>query len=86
MKMKDFNKYFGGRYMRYWYVAFVLVMGWFILNLFNNSSVTRYMLTYYDANGNVLDSAEVSTSTMNQPETLPISKSYTPIKPVIFLR
>ncbi|MGE4318695.1 MAG: hypothetical protein AB7E96_07280 [Deferribacterales bacterium] len=86
MNIKKFNQYFGGRYMPYWYVAFALVMGWFLLNLFNNSSVQRYELTAYDTDGKVIDSMEVSASTMSQPESLPITKAYRPIKPVKFLK
>ncbi|MGE4466063.1 hypothetical protein [Sphaerochaeta sp.] len=85
MNMKRFNQYFGGKYMRYWYVAFVLVIAWFVLNLFNNGSVSRYELTAYDADGKVLDSMMVDASSMSQPETLPVPKSYKPVKPVKFL-
>lgn len=86
MSIKKFNQYFGGKYMKYWYVAFVLVMGWFLLNLFNNGAVHRYVLTAYDSDGKVLASAEVDAATMSQPESLPVTKSYSPIKPVKFLK
>lgn len=86
MNMKKFNQYFGGRYMKYWYAAFVVVMGWFIVNQFNDAAVTRYVLTAYDPHGNVIDSMEVNQATMNQPESLPITKAYTPIKPIKFLK
>lgn len=86
MNMKKFNQYFGGKYMRYWYGAFVLVMGWFLLNLFNNGSVNSYILTAYDTDGKSMGSMEVSVSSMSQPESLPVSKEYTPIKPVKFLK
>lgn len=84
--MKQFNQYFGGRYMKYWYVAFFVVMAWFIVNLFNDASVNRYVLTAYDATGHPIDSMEVNQTTMNQPESLPITKAYTPIKPIKFLK
>lgn len=72
--------------MRYWYVAFVLVMGWFLLNVFNNGSVNSYILKAYDTDGTPLGSMEVSVSTMSQPESLPVAKEYVPIKPVKFLK
>lgn len=86
MNMKKFNQYFGGQYMKYWYVAFVIVMGWFILTSFNNASVNRYVLIAYDPAGNVIDTMEVTQSTMSQPESLPITKAYTPLKPIKFLK
>jgi len=71
--------------MKYWYVAFAVVMLWFILNLLNNAAVSRYELTAYDSDGNVIGSTEVQSGTMAPPERLPITKSYKPYKPVKFL-
>jgi hypothetical protein len=85
MNMKRFNQYFGGKYMKYWYVAFVLVISWFMLNLFNNGSVNRYELTAYSADGKVLDSMVVEPGSMSPPESLPVPKAYKPVKPVKFL-
>lgn len=85
MRFKEFSKYFGGSYMPYWYGAFVLVVGWFVINLFNNASVSRYELTAYDNAGNALGSKIVDARTMTPPEKLPVTKSYKPVKPVKFL-
>ena len=85
MKYSNFTQYFGGRYMKYWYVAFALVMIWFVINLLNNSVVSRYHLTAYDSSGKVVGSKEVRADSMSRPERLPISKSYEPIKPIKFL-
>lgn len=71
--------------MPYWYAAFAVIMIWFILNLVNNSSVSRYELTAYDANGKELGSKTVMAETMTPPERLPVTKAYKPVKPVKFL-
>lgn len=85
MRYKDFTKYFGGEYMRYWYIAFAVVVIWFTVNLVNNSAVREFQLTAYDANGKVIGEKTVRADTMTPPERLPISKSYSPKKPIGFL-
>jgi uncharacterized protein YuzE len=85
MRYKDFTKYFGGDYMRYWYIAFAVVIIWFTINLVNNSAVREYELTAYDTNGKVIGTKAVNANTMTAPERLPISKSYKPKKPIKFL-
>lgn len=85
MKLKSISQYFGGRYMKFWYVAFVLVMGWFVLGLVNRMAVSSYELTGYDSNGNVVGTKIVDMNTMTNPDRLPVTKSYKPIKPVKFL-
>lgn len=71
--------------MKYWYVAFVVVLGWFILIMVNNSAVSKYKLTAYDSNGKVLGTQIVHRQAMAPPESLPVTKSYTPLKPIGFL-
>lgn len=85
MKLSSFSQYFGGRYMFYWYAAFVVVVGWFALNLVNNSAVSSYEITAYDTDGKALASQIVHADSMTPPERLPITKAYRPIKPVKFL-
>lgn len=85
MNTKNFSQYFGGKYMKYWYVAFVVVMGWFVLNLANSIAVSSYELTAYDQNGRALGSEIVHRDTMSKPERLPITKAYRPVKPIKFL-
>lgn len=85
MNIKRFNQYFGGRYMKYWYVAFVIVMSWFVVNLFNNGSVHTYVLTAYSNDGKPLNSMVVDQVNMVQPEALPVAKAYKPVKPIKFL-
>lgn len=70
--------------MKYWYVAFVLVISWFVINLVNNSAVSRYKLTAYDNSGKVIGSKEVRADSMTRPERLPVTKSYEPVKPIKF--
>jgi hypothetical protein len=85
MKIREISQYFGGRYMRYWYVAFAAVMIWFIVNLLNNSAVSKYEFTAFDSEGNVLGKTIVQRGSMVDPERLPVTKAYKPIKPIGFL-
>jgi len=85
MKYKEFTKYFGGQYMRYWYMAFAVVVIWFTVNLVNNGAVSEYKLTGYDSNGTVIGTKTVRADSMTPPERLPITKAYEPIKPIKFL-
>jgi hypothetical protein len=85
MSIKNFGQYFGGQYMKYWYIAFVLVIGWFTIHLVNNGAVNKYELTIYDSNGKIVEKKIVDGRTMPRPERLAITKSYKPIKPIKFL-
>jgi hypothetical protein len=83
--MPELRDFFGGRSMKYWYVAFVISIGWLVATLANNGSVSQYELTIYDNEGNAVKTEIVDKYRMKQPETLPVTKSYKPIKPVSFL-
>jgi len=85
MSYKKFSQYFGGRYMKYWYVAFAFVVIWFTVNLVNSSAVSSYELVGYDNKGNVVGRKVVNTDSMTPPERLPVAKAYRPIKPIKFL-
>jgi len=68
--------------MRYWYIAFAVVIIWFTVNMVNNGAVSSYELTAYDNAGNVVGTKVVNGDTMSAPERLPITKSYKPLKPI----
>ena len=36
--MKKFTKYFGGEYMKYWYIAFVVILIAMIISMVNDTS------------------------------------------------
>jgi len=71
--------------MPYWYVAFVLVVGWFVINLVNKGAVSKYEITLYSDDGKAVGTKVIERATMPRPERLPVAKSYKPIKPIKFL-
>ena len=53
---KEMNKYFSGEYMKYWYVAFVVVVAVMLFSFYNSKSVYQFQLTTFDRQGNVIES------------------------------
>ncbi|MDK2792964.1 MAG: hypothetical protein PWQ25_1827 [Deferribacteres bacterium] len=79
--MKRFNKYFGGEYLKYWYVAFLIVLAVMVFDFYNDRSVEAYRLTIYDSTGNVVEKREISRYELSRSNiVLPITKSFEPIK------
>lgn len=79
--MKRFNKYFGGEYLKYWYVAFFIVLSIMIFDFYNDRSYDAYKLTIYDKNGNVVDVKNISRLELSRSNLiLPITKAFEPIK------
>lgn len=83
--MPELRDIFGGASMKYWYVAFIISMAWLVGSLVNSSAVSKYELTFYDNEGNIIKTEIVDRSRFQAPETLPVTKSYKPIKPLSFL-
>ncbi|MGE4496843.1 MAG: hypothetical protein AB7E48_03110 [Deferribacterales bacterium] len=83
--MPELRDIFGGASMKYWYVAFIISMAWLVASLVNNAAVSQYELTLYDNEGKVIETKIVDKYRLQTPESLPVTKSYKPIKPVSFL-
>ena len=79
--MKRFNKYFGGEYLKYWYVGFFIVVSIMVFNFYNSRSVDKYILTIYGRDGKVVQEKEISRSELSRNGLYPeITKSYRPVK------
>lgn len=79
--MGRFSEYFGGKYMKFWYIAFGLVLMWMGLSYYNSLAVDTYEVTIYNTDGTVQ-----ATTTMNRMELvrkfpeMPAHVSYHPVK------
>lgn len=51
--MKKFTKYFGGIYMKYWYIAFAIIVVLMLLFKLNDSAISEYKVTIYNRDGSV---------------------------------
>ena len=81
--MKKFTKYFGGDYMKYWYIAFVVVLICMAVSVVNDRSVSSYTLYIYNPDGS-LQSTETIVPGYYESERqhLPVSKMFVPNKPL----
>jgi len=79
MKM---NSIFTGKFLKYWYIAFFIVIGYMFLLMANNGAVSQYELTIYDEQGKVVETKIMDRNNWQAPESLPVTKSYRPIKPL----
>jgi hypothetical protein len=81
--MKRFNFIFTGRYLKYWYIAFVIVLGLMFFNHMRLSSVDMYTVIVYDSAGNVASQQDVSKQEaewLRRNFELPMSKAFIPHK------
>lgn len=79
--MKKFTKYFGGDYMKYWYVAFAVILFTMFASMINDGSVKSYDLYIYNPDG-TLKSVETVPAGYYEAEhnLLPVSKKFVPHK------
>lgn len=77
---KEMNKYFSGEYMKYWYVAFVVVLSVMIFNFYNSKSVYQFELTIFDNNANVIEQKVIHGRDLGIIETIKTPKAVKPIK------
>lgn len=74
--MKKFTKYFGGIYMKYWYIAFAIIVVLMLLFKVNDSAVKEYKVTIYNRDGsiaseNIIKQEELpKTIRTNEPKTI----------------
>lgn len=78
--MKDMNKYFSGEYMKYWYVAFVVVLAAMFFSFYNSKSVYQFEVTVFDQNANVIERKIIHERELGLVETIRAPKAVKPIK------
>jgi len=54
MKLKGFTRLFGGKFMKYWYIATVVVIALMYGFYLNDKNIEGYSLTIYQSNGEVM--------------------------------
>jgi hypothetical protein len=81
--MKRFNFIFTGRYLKFWYIAFVIVLAVMFFNHRRLAAVDTFTLIVYDTAGNIVDERDVSRQEAEQMRRnfeLPMSKAFIPQK------
>lgn len=79
--MKRITKYFGGIYMRYWYIACGLILICAFISVYNDSSVKEFELTEYDAAGAIVKEEKVDKLFVaRELASLPVTKKFIPLK------
>ena len=82
MIFRDFNRFFTGKYLKYWYAALFVVIAWIVIVTFNNRNVNKFEVTIYNSNGEVVEKRIIDRYNWVSPEKLPVTKTYRPIKPL----
>lgn len=52
-KFKKFSKYFGGEYMKYWYIAFAITVLLMLAFSIADSKVDKFTFTVYNEDGTI---------------------------------
>lgn len=52
-KFKKFSKYFGGEYMKYWYIAFAITVLLMLAFSIADSKVDKFKFTVYNEDGSI---------------------------------
>jgi hypothetical protein len=66
--------------MKYWYVAFAVVVIIMLLNFYNNNSVYKFQLTIFDKNGNVVEQNIIHKEQIEIVDSIKAPKAVMPIK------
>ena len=83
--MKRFNFIFTGRYLKFWYIAFAIVVGLMLYNYKRLQAVDSYTVIFYDSGGNKTQEFEVSRAELIAAggfKALPTTKVFIPHKPL----
>ena len=52
-RFKKFSKYFGGQYMKYWYIAFAITVLLMFAFSISDSKVDKFKFTIYNEDGSI---------------------------------
>jgi hypothetical protein len=66
--------------MKYWYIAFAVVVIIMLLNFYNNNSVYKFQLTIFDKNGNVVEQNIIHKEQIEMVDSIRAPKAVMPIK------
>ena len=55
MNVRSVTRFFGGQYMKYWYIAAVVVIGFMIATYMNAKNLEGLDLTLYNSKGEIVE-------------------------------
>lgn len=73
---------FSDRFMKYWYMAAILIVVGFVISMSNDASVRGYTLTVFNPDGTVKYEENIVATTISEKELegLPVEKLFVPKK------
>jgi hypothetical protein len=85
-----FTKYFYGKYLKYWYFVFFIIVALMIISSYGNKNIKSYQIIFFNSNGTTEKIEEVDSEKMAGVENnivlltriLPITKAFIPQKKV----
>ncbi len=77
---KKISKYFGGKYMKYWYIAFAISVVLLAGYSFSKSKVDTFKLTVYNEDGSIASEEIVSKDEVESKARSANSRSVEPNK------
>lgn len=78
--MKKFTKYFGGIYMKYWYIAFAVIVVLMFIYRLNDSGITEYKYTEYNRDGSVASERIIQQTELPMVKKINEPKTIEPVK------
>lgn len=78
--MKKFSKYFGGEYMKYWYIAFAITIAIMVLNFISAKNVREFEITVFDNKGNIIEKKVYHKNELRIIEKIRQPKAVFPLK------
>ncbi len=86
--MNRITKFFYGKYLKYWYIAFVIIVICMLASYYGNRSIKSYSLIIFNSDGTINEIEEVNAEKMVNLENniviltkmLPITKAFIPQK------
>lgn len=80
-KKKRFSKYFGGEYMKYWYIAFAIIVILMTINYIMEKSIDTFVYTEYNEDGSIAKEYTISQEETELRARSSHSRSIVPEKP-----
>lgn len=86
--MNKITKFFYGKYLKYWYIAFVIIVMLMAASYYGNRTLKSYKLIIFNTNGTINEIEEVDVKRMADIDNnvivltkiLPITKAFIPQK------
>ncbi len=79
-RFKKFSKYFGGEYMKYWYIAFAVTVLLMLAFSIADSKVNKFKFTVYNEDGSIQSEQIISKEEVDIKARSAHSRSIVPEK------